>query len=149
MREVASISAALLAAEMGHLVLTTLHTRDASKTVQRIVAAFPQIDQEHMREQLAMAMEAVICQELLPRADGKSRVLATEILIATPAVRQLIRDNKLDAINDVIQAGMETGMISKDASIGHLYRKKLITRDSAMQHMRNPELIDRAIIPGV
>lgn len=148
MRDSTSISAALLAAEMGHLVLTTLHTRDASKTVQRIVTAFPQNDQDGMREQLAMTMEAVICQELLPRADGKGRVLAVEILLANSAVRQLIRENKLEAINDVIHSGVDAGMISKDSSIQNLYRKNIITKETALQYMRNPQLIDRAVIPG-
>ncbi len=136
-----SIKAALLAAETGHLVLTTLHTRDASKTAQRIVTAVGQTDQEGLREQLAMTLEAVISQELLPRADGKGLVCAVEILIATSAVRQLIRENKLEAVNDAIQSGMQSGMISKDASIKQLFQKKLITRETAVEHMRNPDML--------
>lgn len=143
MRDAQSIKAALLAAETGHLVMTTLHTRDAAKTAQRIVAAFAQGEQEALREQLAMTLEAVISQELLPRADGKGLVVACEILIATAAVRQLIRENKLEAINDAIQSGMQTGMISKDASVKNLYQKKLITREVALEHMRNPDLLGR------
>lgn len=141
LRDARSIQAALLAAETGHLVLTTLHTRDASKTAQRIVTAFGQADQDGMREQLAMTLEAVISQELLPRADGKGLVVAVEILIATAAVRQLIRENKLEAINDAIQSGMQSGMVSKDASVKNLYQKKLITRETALEHMRNPEML--------
>jgi twitching motility protein PilT len=143
LRDAPSIRAALLAAETGHLVMTTLHTRDASKTAQRIVTAVNQENQESMREQLAMTLEAVLSQELLPRADGKGLVVAVEILIATPAVRQLIRENKLEAINDAIQAGMAQGMISKDASIKNLYQKKIITREIAAEHMRNPELLGK------
>ena len=143
MRDPESIQAALLAAETGHLVLTTLHTRDASKTAQRILTAVPQVDQESLREQLAMTLEAVISQELLPRADGKGLVLACEILLATPAVRQLIRENRLDAINDAIQSGVQQGMISKDAFIKNLYQKKLVTKEVALEHMRNPDFLTR------
>ena len=141
LRERKSIHAAMLAAETGHLVLTTLHTRDASKTAQRIVGAMETAEQDVIREQLAMTLEAVLSQELLPRADGKGLVVACEILIATPAVRQLIRENKLEAINDAIQSGMSAGMISKDASIKNLYQKKIITRETAAGAMRNPEIL--------
>ncbi|MEK7234338.1 MAG: PilT/PilU family type 4a pilus ATPase [Elusimicrobiota bacterium] len=142
MRDAASIRAALLAAETGHLVLTTLHTRDASKTAQRIMSSVPNADQESLREQLAMTLEAVITQELLPRADGKGLVLACEILIATSAVRQLIRENKFEAINDAIQAGAQVGMVSKDGFIKNLYSKKMITREVALAHMRNPDVLN-------
>ena len=143
MRDAESIRAALLAAETGHLVVTTLHTRDASKTAQRILSAVPNADQDSLREQLAMTLEAVISQELLPRADGKGLVLACEILIATSAVRQLIRENKLEAINDAIQAGAQSGMVSKDSFIKNLYSKKMITKEVALEHMRNPDLLNR------
>ena len=141
MRDANSIRAALLAAETGHLVLTTLHTRDASKTAQRLISAVPSTDQEAMREQLASTLEAVISQELLPRADGKGLVVACEILIATPATRQLIRENKIEALNDAIQAGAQVGMIAKDSSIKNLYQKKLITKEVALEHLRNPEML--------
>ncbi|MBI3563922.1 MAG: PilT/PilU family type 4a pilus ATPase [Elusimicrobia bacterium] len=141
MRDAMSIRAALLAAETGHLVLTTLHTRDASKTAQRIISAVPNSDQDALREQLASTLEAVISQELLPRADGKGLVVACEILIATPATRQLIRENKIEALNDAIQSGGQIGMISKDASVKNLYLKKLITKETAMEHIRNPEIL--------
>lgn len=139
MRGAPSIRAALLAAETGHLVLTTLHTRDASKTAQRIISAVPSADQEALRDQLATTLEAVISQELLPRADGKGQVVACEILIATPAVRQLIRENKIEAMNDAIQAGAPVGMISKDACIKNLFLRKMIAKETALEHMRNPE----------
>jgi len=143
LRDSKSIRAALLAAETGHLVMTTLHTRDASKTAQRIISAFPGEEQEGVREQLSMTLEAVISQELLPRADGKGLVVAVEILIATPAVRQLLREGKLEAINDAIQSGMQLGMVSKDASIKNLFMKRLITKETALEHMRNPETLNR------
>ena len=141
MRDANSIRAALLAAETGHLVLTTLHTRDASKTAQRIISAVPNSDQEALREQLASTLEAVISQELIPRADGKGLVIACEILIATPATRQLIRENKIEAMNDAIQAGAQVGMISKDSSVKNLFLKKLISKEAAQEHVRNPEIL--------
>jgi twitching motility protein PilT len=141
MRDANSIRAALLAAETGHLVMTTLHTRDASKTAQRIISAVPNTDQEALRDQLASTLEAVISQQLLPRADGKGLVVACEILIATSATRQLIRENKIEALNDAIQAGAQVGMISKDTSIRNLFLKKLITRETAIEHMRNADTL--------
>ena len=141
MRDAPSIRAALVAAETGHLVLTTLHTRDASKTAQRIISAVPNSDQDALRDQLAGVLEAVISQELLPRADGKGLVVACEILVVTAAIRQLIRENKISAMNDAIQAGSSVGMISKDASIKNLYLKKMITRETALEHMRDPGLL--------
>ena len=139
LRDEKSIHAAMVAAETGHLVLTTLHTRDAATTAQRIVSAVPAADQEILRDQLASTLEAVISQQLLPRADGKGVAVACEILVTTPAVRQMIRENKLDAINDVIHAGMKHGMISRDISVKNLFTKGIITREVAMEHMRHPD----------
>ncbi|MDD5629076.1 MAG: type IV pilus twitching motility protein PilT, partial [Elusimicrobia bacterium] len=141
LRDPKSIYAAMLAAETGHLVMTTLHTRDASKTAQRIVTGVSGSEQDIIREQLSMTLEAVISQELLPRADGKGLVVSCEILIATNAVRQMIREGKLDMINDAIHSGGQLGMMSKDTSIKNLFSKKIITREVAMEHMRNPETL--------
>jgi len=144
LRDEKSIFAAMTAAETGHLVLTTLHTRDASTTAQRLVSAVPAADQETLRDQLASSLEAVISQELLPRADGKGVAVAAEILVTTPAVRQMIRENKLDAINDVIQSGMKYGMITKDIAIKNLFAKGIITKEVALEHMRHPETLGGA-----
>lgn len=141
MRGMNSIKAALTAAETGHLVMTTLHTPDAAKTAQRILSAFPGDEQETIRDQLCNTLEAVLSQELLPRADRKGLVMAIEVLIATPAVRQLIRENKLGQIYDVLQTGTNTGMISKDASVKSLFQRGLITRETAIAHMRSPQLL--------
>ncbi|MEK7388128.1 MAG: PilT/PilU family type 4a pilus ATPase [Elusimicrobiota bacterium] len=141
MRDAASIRAALLAAETGHLVLTTLHTRDASKTTQRVLTAVPSSDQDSLREQLSMTLEAVICQELLPRADGRGLVLACEIMIVTPAVRQMIKENKLESINDAIQSGTNVGMISKDSFVRNLLQKNVITKEVALGAVRNPDML--------
>jgi twitching motility protein PilT len=144
LRDEKSIYAAMTAAETGHLVLTTLHTRDAATTAQRLVSAVPAGDQETLRDQLASTLEAVISQQLLPRADGKGVAVACEILVSTPAIRQLIRENKLDAINDSIQSGMKHGMITKDISIKNLYSKGIITKEVALENMRHPESLTSA-----
>jgi len=144
LRDAESIHAAMLAAETGHLVLTTLHTRDAAMTTQRLVSAVPAAEQDTLRDQLDHHPFAVISQELLPRADGKGVVVATEILVATPAVRQMIRENKLDSINDAILAGKQHGMISRDVSLKNLFTQGIITREVALEHMRRPEFLGQA-----
>lgn len=136
-----SIKAALTAAETGHLVLTTLHTPDAAKTAQRIISAFPGDEQETIRDQLCNTIEAIISQDLLPRADKTGLALAIEILLANSAVRQLIKENKLAQIYDVLQTGTSLGMIAKDASIKALFQRQLITRETAMLRMRAPQLL--------
>ena len=141
MRTAASIRAALLAAETGHLVLTTLHTPDAAKTAQRIISMFPGDEQETIRDQLCNSLEAIISQELLPRADGKGLILAIEVLLATPAIRSLIKKGEIEQIYDLLQTGSSQGLISKDASLKALYQRQLITREVALGHMRNPQLL--------
>ncbi|HVE14457.1 MAG TPA: PilT/PilU family type 4a pilus ATPase [Elusimicrobiota bacterium] len=141
MRTAGSIRAALTAAETGHLVLTTLHTPDAAKAAQRIVSMFPGDEQDTIRDQLCSTLEAVLSQELLPKTDKKGMVLAIEVLLATPAVRQLIRDNKLAQVDDILHTGSNLGMISKDASVKALFQKGTITRETAIAAMRNPQLL--------
>jgi twitching motility protein PilT len=141
LRTPASIKAALTAAETGHLVLTTLHTPDAAKTAQRILSAFPGEHQETIRDQFCNSVEAIISQELLPRADGKGLLLAIEVLLGTSAVRQLIREGRLAQVNDALQTGVSQGMISKDASVKSLFQRQLITRETATAAMRNPQLL--------
>lgn len=145
LRDSKSIQAALLAAETGHLVISTLHTRDAAKTAQRIIASFPEADQMALSDQLASTLEAVISQELLPRADGKGLVLAPEILISTSAIRQLIRERRLEAINDAIQAGAGLGMVSKDMWIKNLLQKKIITKETALAAAHNPQIVEGVV----
>lgn len=141
MRSPESIRAALTAAETGHLVLTTLHTPDAAKTAQRIISMFPGNEQETIRDQLCNTLEAVISQDLLPRADKKGRILAIEILLATPAVRGLIKKGDLGQLYDILQTGTSQGMLSKDASIKSLYQRQLIAREVALSYMRSPQLL--------
>ncbi|MBI4424095.1 MAG: PilT/PilU family type 4a pilus ATPase [Elusimicrobia bacterium] len=141
MRTPDSMKGALTAAETGHLVITTLHTLDAAKTAQRVVSAVDADEQETMRDQLCNSLEAVISQELLPRADGKGLVLAAEILLGTPAVRRLVREGKLEAIYDILQTGANQGMISKDVSVKNLYQQRVISREVAIGAMRNADLL--------
>ncbi|HBL19142.1 MAG: hypothetical protein A2X36_01610 [Elusimicrobia bacterium GWA2_69_24] len=141
LRSAESITAALTAAETGHLVLTTLHTPDAAKTAQRIISMFPGDEQETVRDLLCTTLEAVISQDLLPRADKKGMVLAIEVLLATPAVRQLLKKGDLSQVYDILQTGTSLGMISKDASIKSLFQRQVITRETALSAMRNPQLI--------
>lgn len=129
LRDLETISTALTAAETGHLVLATLHTNNAIGTVDRIVDVFPPHQQAQIRLQLASVLEAVIAQQLLPRVDGKGRVAAFEILLATPAIRNLIREGKTHQIMSLIQTGARIGMKSFDMAYKELLAKGLVSRE--------------------
>ncbi|MBF0406810.1 MAG: type IV pilus twitching motility protein PilT [Candidatus Riflebacteria bacterium] len=138
MRDLETISTAITAAETGHLVITTLHTNDSQQTIDRIVDVFPPHQQDQIRVQLASSLQGIVCQQLLPNVEKKGRVLAYEILIATPAVRRLIRENKLSQIDTFIQTGSEHGMISMDKCLKDLYQKGIISYDVALSKVKNP-----------
>ena len=139
MRDRESVALALQAAETGHLVITTLHTLDAAETVNRIVDVFPTFQQEQVRTQLAMNLLGVISQILVRRGDGQGRVAAFEILVAVPAVRAAIRDNKIYQIPSIIQTGMESGMITLDRSLADLVRARRITYEEGLWRAKHPE----------
>ncbi len=139
MRDLETISIALTAAETGHLVLSTLHTPNAAQTIDRIIDVFPPHQQQEVKIQLAGCLEGIVAQLLLPRADGKGRVLATEILVGTPAVRRVIKEHRSDQIPTLLQTGAQFGMQSMDKSLKELYLKGLITYETAISHARNPE----------
>lgn len=141
MRDLETIATALTAAETGHLVLATLHTQDAPQSVDRIVDVFPSHQQQQIRYQLAACLEGVIAQKLVPKADGEGRVLAPEILIATPAVRNLIRTGKTEQLYSVIQTGAGVGMVSGDQSLKELYQKGVITQETALGRATDPDSI--------
>lgn len=126
MRDLETISTAITAAETGHLVLSTLHTIGAVKTVDRIIDVFPPHQQQQVRVQLATVLEAVISQQILPKADGSGRVAAFEIMVANSAVRNLIREGKTHQMQTVIQTGSQLGMQTMDASLIQLYKKRWI-----------------------
>ena len=140
MRDLETISAALTAAETGHLVLATLHTTGAARTIDRIVDVFPAETKEHIRTQLATSIIAVISQTLCKKKDG-GRVAAFEIMVTSTSIAQLIRENKTFRINSDIQTGANKGMISMDMHLLSLYNKGLITADEALVKSQAPDVM--------
>lgn len=145
MRDLETISIALTAAETGHLVLSTLHTIGAAKTVDRIIDAFPPYQQQQIRIQLSSVIQAIISQQLLPKANGNGRVAAVEIMIATPAIRNLIREEKTHQIENLIQVGTKLGMKTMDNSLLELYHKGIITKDTLFSKCIDVDYIRRFI----
>jgi twitching motility protein PilT len=141
MRDYETISTAILAAETGHLVMSTLHTLDATETVNRIISVFPPYQQKQIRLQLGAVMKGIIAQRLIPRADGKGRVPAVEVCIATGTVRECIMDpDKTRKLNDMIAASVsQYGMQTFDQSLMTLYTRGLITYEEALQWCSNPD----------
>ncbi|HEZ1931555.1 TPA: type IV pilus twitching motility protein PilT [Neisseria meningitidis] len=139
MRDPETIGLALTAAETGHLVFGTLHTTGAAKTVDRIVDVFPAGEKEMVRSMLSESLTAVISQNLLKTHDGNGRVASHEILIANPAVRNLIRENKITQINSVLQTGQASGMQTMDQSLQSLVRQGLIAPEVARRRTQNSE----------
>jgi twitching motility protein PilT len=141
MRDLETMEAAITAAETGHLVFATLHTTGAARTVDRIVDAFPTDQQEQIRTQLASSILAVISQLLLVRSDGKGRVACFEIMISTPSIQALIRDNKTFRITSDIQTGAKYGMVTLDSNLMSLYERGLITYGDLITKAQDPQAI--------
>lgn len=139
MRDLETISIAITAAETGHLVLSTLHTTGAAQTIDRIVDVFPPYQQNQIKLQLSNVLAGIISQKLLPRQCGKGRVAALEILVANPAIRNLIREGKTHQIDSMIQIGGRYGMITMDKSLANLYHLGLISYEQALAHVNNPK----------
>lgn len=139
MRDLETISTALTAAETGHLVLATLHTPDAPQTVERIIDVFPPHQQQQVKLQLGNCLQGVVSQLLLPHASGKGRVLATEVMIGTPGVRNLIREQEIEQIPTLMQTGTQYGMRTMDKSLKELVQKQMISLEAAMTKVKNPE----------
>lgn len=137
MRDYETISAAITAAETGHLVLSTLHTTGAAMTIDRIIDVFPPHNQQQIRTQLASVLKGVITQTLLPKATGKGRMAAFEIMLGTDAVLNLIRENKCHQLNSTIQTSARQGMVLLDAYLAELVRRGAITREAAMEKANN------------
>jgi twitching motility protein PilT len=137
MRDMETIGTALTAAETGHLVFATLHTQDAPQTIDRIIDVFPPAQQGQIRAQLAIGLQGVVTQTLIPTADGLSRCVAAEVLMPTPGVRNLIREGKTHQIYSLIQTGGQVGMQTMDASLAGLVRTNKITM--AMAESRSSE----------
>jgi twitching motility protein PilT len=143
MRDLETISLAVTAAETGHLVFGTLHTQDAPQTVDRVIDVFPPHQQHQVRAQLANALQGVITQTLIPRRDAKGRVVACEVLVPTPAVRNLIREGKNHQIYSAMQTGSKFGMQTMDAALVDLVRRGLISRQEAEKRSSNPDELRR------
>ncbi|MCM8792219.1 MAG: type IV pilus twitching motility protein PilT [Candidatus Omnitrophica bacterium] len=143
MRDLETISTALTAAETGHLVLATLHTPDAPQTIERIIDVFPPYQQQQVRLQLADSLQAVISQLLLPSIAGKGRVLATEVMVATSGIRNLIREQEIEQIPTLIQTGAQYGMKTMDKSLKELYQQGRISLDVALSKTKHPEEFER------
>jgi twitching motility protein PilT len=132
LRDLETTSTALTAAETGHLVLATLHTQSAAQTVERIIDMFSPHQQQQVRAQLAMALQGVVTQSLAPRADGSGRAVVTEIMFATPAIRNLVREGKTHQIPSFMQAGGAEGMLSFDQHLAELVQKDVITYEQGL-----------------
>jgi len=143
MRDLETIETALTAAETGHLVFATLHTQDTAQTVDRVVDVFPPAQQQQVRVQLSVALQGIVSQQLLPTADGKARVVATEVLVPTPAIRNLIRDGKTHQIYSALQTGGSHGMQTMDSTLADLVRRRKITRELAESRASSPEELRR------
>ncbi len=145
MRDLETISLSITAAETGHTVITTLHTSDAVSTVERIIDVFPPHQQNQIRMQLSLNLLCIISQNLLKRADGKGRIAAYEILIATPPVRNLIREAKTHQISSILQTSQQQGMISFDACLANFVKKKIITMKEAEPKALNRDTFRKEI----
>jgi twitching motility protein PilT len=143
MRDLETISLALTAAETGHLVFGTLHTSSAPKTVDRIVDVFPSGEQAQIRAMFAESCRSVISQALLRKKDGKGRVAALEIMIGTPAVRNLIREGKVAQLPSALQTGQKFGMQTLDQHLKDLVLKGVVDKEAALLHASDPELFER------
>jgi twitching motility protein PilT len=149
MRDLETISTALTAAETGHLVFATLHTQDTAQTVDRIIDVFPPEQQGQVRVQLSVALQGIMTQQLLPTADGSSRVAACEVLVPNPAVRNLIREGKTHQIYSVLQTGSAQGMQTMDAALVQLVRTGKITQKLAEERSSSPDELRRLMGGGM
>ncbi|UER54160.1 type IV pilus twitching motility protein PilT [Kineosporiaceae bacterium SCSIO 59966] len=143
MRDLETISVALTAAETGHLVFATLHTQDAAQTIDRVIDVFPSEQQQQVRLELASSIQGVVCQTLCKTADGRGRVVATEVLVATPAIRNLIREGKTHQIYSAMQAGAQHGMHTLDQHLAELVRQGRITYEHGLEKCHHVEDYNR------
>src|SRR3954464_11349291 len=149
-RDLESVEAALKIAETGHLTFGTLHTNSAAQTINRIIDIFPANQQAQIRTQLSLVLEGIVCQALLPRADGKGRVVSLEIMVPTPAIRNLIRDDKVHQIYGAMQTGQEKlGMQTANQSLASLVQKRSISLEVALGASSNKDELQEMISRGV
>lgn len=144
MRDLETIDIAITAAETGHLIFSSLHTVGAANTIDRMIDVFPASQQQQIRVQLAMVLNAVICQQLLPGVDGKM-IPAFEIMICNQAIRTLIRDGKTHQIDSTISNSRQLGMITMDEAIIELYKQGKISKETALMYATNPKIVERRL----
>jgi twitching motility protein PilT len=145
MRDLETISTALTAAETGHLVFATLHTQDTAQTIDRVIDVFPAHQQGQVRVQMSVALQGILTQQLLPTSDGSGRVVACEVLVPTPAVRNLIREGKTHQIYSVLQTSSSSGMQTMDTSLASLVREGVISQSLAESRSTTPEELNRLL----
>jgi twitching motility protein PilT len=143
MRDIETINIALTAAETGHLVFSTLHTIGAVNTISRIIDVYPPHQQQQVKIQLASVLEGIVCQQLIPRSDEEGRIAATEIMISTPAIKNMIREGKIHQIESSMQTGSKHGMQTMDMSLVDLYKKGLISYNSALSYSVDKEMFEK------
>ena len=148
MRDYETIGAAVTAAETGHLVMATLHTNTASEAIDRIIDVFPEAQQEQVRVQLANNLQAILTQQLVPRMNGEGRVLAYEFLLATPAIRNQIREGKTHQIPGSIQTSGQLGMITMDACLAELHLRKVISFETGLARAVDQKEFERLVSTG-
>jgi len=149
LRDLETIESALRIAETGHLTFATLHTNSAAQTINRIIDVFPAHQQGQIRTQLSLVLEGIVCQALVPRADGQGRVVALEIMVPNPAIRNLIRDDKVHQIYSSMQTGQEKmGMQTMNQCLATLYQKRLITLEAAMEKSSLKDELEQIIARG-
>ncbi len=149
MRELKTIECGLRIDEIGHLTFATLHTNSAVQTINRIIYVFPAHQQGQIRTQLSLVLEGIVCQALLPRADGRGRVVSLEIMVPTPAIRNLIRDDPVHQIYSTMQTGQEKlGMQTMNQNLVTLYQKRLITLETAMGASSQKDELEQMISRG-
>jgi twitching motility protein PilT len=149
MRDLETIATALTAAETGHLVFATLHTQSAPQTIDRIIDVFPAEQQDQVRMQLAGTLQGIVTQNLVPTADGRGRIAALEILVPDDAVRNLIRQGKIEQIYSVIQTGTARGMQTMEQALADLVLRKVITRELAINRSSRPDQLESLLERGV
>jgi twitching motility protein PilT len=145
MRDLETIAAALTIAETGHLTFATLHTNSCAQTINRIIDVFPTAQQGQVRAQLSLVLEGVLSQQLVPTADGRGRAMALEIMVATPAIRNLIREEKIHQIYSAMQAGQKYGMQTMNQALFHLVQKRRLGREEALNRSTDPEELVRLL----
>jgi len=145
MRDLESIQMAITAAETGHLVISTLHTQDAVQSIDRVIDVFPPHQQLQIRSMLSLTLQGIVCQQLVPTKDGKGMAMALEVLVATPAIRNIIRKGSTQDIYSMIELGGQYGMQSMDACLRDLAKAETITKEEALTYAINRERLEKMI----